>query len=99
MGLLTSLKTLLFGESVDYNSVLENGGLLIDVRTPAEFHSGHAKRSKNIPLSKLSNHIKKLEGKEVVLVCKSGARAAQARNKLMQNGIKAYNAGSWRRMN
>jgi len=95
MGIFSTIKKALFGEPVDYSAILENGGVLIDVRTPSEFNSGHAKGSKNIPLQNLSNQLKKLKGKQVVLVCRSGARAAQAKNTLQNNGITAHNAGSW----
>lgn len=95
MGIFSAIKKALFGETVDYSAILENGGVLIDVRTPSEFNSGHAKGSKNIPLQKLSKQVQQLKGKEVVLVCRSGARAAQAKNKLHQHEITAHNAGSW----
>lgn len=98
MGFLESIKKALGIETVDYSEVLRQGGILIDVRTPTEFKSGHAKGSQNIPLQNLSSKINKLKNKEVVLVCRSGGRAAQAKGLLKQNGIKAYNAGSWRRM-
>ena len=97
MGLFSAIKNALIGEAVDYAAILERGGVLIDVRTAAEFKSGHAKGSKNIPLQNLSaKQIKKLQGKEVILVCKSGARASQAKYQMQRQGIKAYNAGSWR---
>ncbi len=99
MGIFSALKKAIFGESVDYSAILEDGGLLIDVRTPVEFKSGHAKKSKNIPLSNLPNNIQQLKGKKVVLVCKSGIRAAQAKNMLRKQGIEAYNAGSWHSVN
>lgn len=98
MGLFDRLKKAIGIESVDYAEVLAKGAVLIDVRTPSEFRSGHAKGSKNIPLQNLSSQLKKLKGKEVVLVCQSGVRAAQAKSLLKQNEIKAHNAGSWRRM-
>lgn len=98
MGLFDAIKKAMGIESVDYSEIIKNGGVLIDVRTPAEFNSGHAKGSKNMPLQNLSNQIKKLKNKEVVIVCRSGARAAQAKQQLERNGITAYNAGSWRNM-
>lgn len=98
MGLFDAIKKAMGIESVDYSEIIKNGGVLIDVRTPAEFNSGHAKGSKNMPLQNLSNQLKKLKNKEVVIVCRSGARAAQAKQQLERNGITAYNAGSWRNM-
>lgn len=85
----------MFGEPIDYQTILESGGVLIDVRTPNEFSSGHAPISKNIPLPKLSEQVQYLEGKRVVLICRSGVRAAQGKRKLEEYGIKAYNGGAW----
>lgn len=76
---------------------LNNGGLLIDVRTPAEFKQGHAKGSTNIPLQSFQNKIKSLKTKDqpVVLVCRSGNRAESARSMLKAQGIEAINMGAW----
>lgn len=93
--MITQLKEKLFGPKADYNELMKNGAVVIDVRTPQEFRHGHFSRSKNIPLNSLPHKVQTLMGKEVILVCKSGARAAQASNFLKQNGITSYNAGPW----
>ena len=36
---------------VDYAALVKKGALIIDVRTPGEFKSGHIKGSINIPLA------------------------------------------------
>lgn len=95
--MLEGLKKMLGIKTVDYDQLLANGAVLIDVRTPGEFKSGHAKGSKNIPLQNLGGQMKGLKGKEVVIVCQSGMRASQAKSMLAQNGITAHNAGSWTR--
>lgn len=95
MRIFSAIKNALFGEPVDHAAILKNGGVLIDVRTPSEYNSGHAKGSKNIPLLNLSNQLQKLKGKEVILVCRSGARAGQAKGILTKSGITAHNAGAW----
>jgi phage shock protein E len=80
---------------------LAAGAAIIDVRSESEFAGGHVKGSKNIPLNKLSDKlagIKKLN-KPVVCVCASGMRSAQATNFLKQNGVTAYNGGSWHSVN
>ena len=96
------LKNLFGGKSnEEMKAALANGAVIIDVRSEGEFAGGHVKGSKNIPLNKLSdqlNAIKKLN-KEVVCVCASGMRSAQGTNFLNQNGIKAYNGGSWHSLN
>lgn len=92
MGLLSNL---FGGSSANYKELIEEGAVVVDVRTPQEFKSGHVKGSKNIPLQTLSARMSELEGKVVVLVCRSGGRAASARSMLKRNGIVAHNAGAW----
>lgn len=98
MGFLSKLKEIFVGEKVDYKELISNGAIIIDVRTPQEFKSGNAKGSKNFPLQSLSSNVSKLKGKEVVLVCRSGARASQAKSMLTKSGIKAHNAGAWQNL-
>ncbi len=85
------------GPKVDYHELLENGAILIDVRTPAEFSQGNVKGSKNVPLDTINNKVKKIEQlqKPIVLCCRSGMRSGQATAILKRNGIEAYNGGPW----
>ena len=50
MSFFSSLKTKLFGPSVNYTELIENGALVIDVRSPQEFISGHALKKQEHPL-------------------------------------------------
>jgi len=64
--------------------------VVIDVRSAAEFESLHIRGSYNVPLPLLSEHTDELAarlGSRVVLVCQSGARAEQARQRLAKSGI------------
>lgn len=98
MGLLSKLKEALMGPSVDYSELMKEGAVIVDVRTKQEFQQGHAKKSVNIPLTNLSNKVGTLKGKKVILVCRSGGRAGQAKSLLAQNGIEAFNAGPWQKV-
>ena len=89
------IKSALGIPSVDYNELIENGAVLIDVRTPQEFKSGHSRKSKNIPLNDIQKKANSLKGKEVIVVCASGMRSGQAKSILSQQGITAHNGGSW----
>lgn len=63
---------------------------VIDVRTPAEFASGHIDGSHNVPLADLAAHRDELTAPgagPVVLVCQSGHRAATARDRLAGAGL------------
>ena len=63
---------------------------VIDVRTPAEFESAHIRGSYNVPLPLLNEHADELSrrlNEHVVLVCQSGARSSQARDRLAAYGL------------
>ena len=83
---------------VDYQEMIKNGAIVVDVRTVQEFKSGHVPGSKNIPLHTLNSKKKAFKGKDVILVCRSGGRATQAKQLLTKSGINAYNAGAWQNL-
>ncbi|MEV5691611.1 rhodanese-like domain-containing protein [Micromonospora globbae] len=63
---------------------------LLDVRTPAEFETSHIPGSYNVPLDLLKEHRAELRrhlDEDVVLICRSGARAAQAERALAGAGL------------
>jgi rhodanese-related sulfurtransferase len=63
---------------------------LIDVRNPAEFETVHIPGSYNVPLDLLREHRDELRNhldEQVVLVCRSGQRAAQAEHALAGAGL------------
>ena len=95
MGLLSRL---FGGTKVDYSVLIKNGAVVVDVRSPQEFKSGHLKGSKNIPLQKIGNAASKLKSNEVILVCRSGGRAGSAKATLSKHGIVAHNAGAWQNL-
>lgn len=99
MGFIKEIRDMLFGPKVDYKELMEKGAAIIDVRTPAEFKSGHKKGSVNIPLQNIGSKIKNYKNKEVIVVCKSGMRASSAKRMFEQEGIKCYNAGAWQSLN
>jgi rhodanese-related sulfurtransferase len=63
---------------------------LIDVRTPGEFETAHIPGSYNVPLDVLREHrdeIGRHLDHDVVLICRSGQRAAQADETLRTAGL------------
>ncbi|MFF4580675.1 rhodanese-like domain-containing protein [Streptomyces sp. NPDC001389] len=63
---------------------------VLDVRTPGEFRTVHIPGSYNVPLDTLREHRAELLthlDEDVVLVCRSGARAAQAEQALAEAGL------------
>ncbi|KUO95525.1 hypothetical protein ATW55_09520 [Ferroacidibacillus organovorans] len=66
---------------------------IVDVREPSEFKGGHIAKAKNIPLGTLDRMLSELpKDKDVVFVCRSGARSSMAARKAQKSGFKAiYN--------
>ncbi|MFI7430051.1 rhodanese-like domain-containing protein [Micromonospora sp. NPDC049836] len=63
---------------------------LLDVRTPAEFETVHIPGAYNVPLDLLKEHREELRAhldEDVVLICRSGARATQAGQTLAGVGL------------
>ncbi|MDO5654860.1 MAG: rhodanese-like domain-containing protein [Flavobacteriaceae bacterium] len=86
----------LFKKSVDFKQLVQEGALVLDVRTPQEYKAGHIKGSKNIPLQNIKNQLKNLpEDKVIITCCKSGMRSANAKAILSKEGYTVYNGGGW----
>lgn len=63
---------------------------LLDVRTPGEFQTSHIPGAYNVPLDTLREHRGELRrhlDEDVVLICRSGARASQAEQALAEVGL------------
>ena len=89
----------LFGPGVDLSKKMSDGAIIVDVRSPGEYAGGHVKGSKNIPLDKISEKIEAIKkwNKPVITCCASGMRSGSAASILKQNGVEAYNGGSWQK--
>jgi len=80
---------------------LKNGALLIDVRNPAEYSTGHLKGAINVPLQQIDSLIgSQVKDKDQVILlhCQSGMRSGMAKNRLNALGYtRVYNLGSYQR--
>ena len=66
--------------------------MILDVRQPAEFQSGHIPGAKLIPLHELRDRIDELpKDKEILCVCRSGSRSGAAVRQLSNAGYNAIN--------
>ncbi len=84
-------------ESQDLNALMERGAIILDVRTPGEFNTGHVLGSKNIPLDSITASIDELKKMNVPVItcCASGMRSGVVANQLKSVGIESVNGGSW----
>ena len=63
-------------------------GVLIDVRTPAEYREGHIPGVANIPLDELEKRLGEIpKDKKVVLICRTGNRSAHGTKFLRSKGF------------
>ncbi len=65
------------------------GALILDVRTPEEFSSGHVPDAVNIPHDALASRLPELESdrdRPVIVYCERGGRASKATSVLLDAG-------------
>lgn len=59
--------------------LVANGALLLDVRTAAEFKSGHIEGAVNIPVDSLARRLDEVPAeRSIVVYCRSGNRSQRA---------------------
>ena len=91
------IKQLFGGKTIDYKELMAQGAVIVDVRTAAEFKSGHIRGSINLPLQTLSSQLNKIKkDKPVITCCASGMRSASAKSILRNAGFEqVHNGGGW----
>ena len=66
--------------------------LVLDVRQPAEYKSGHIAGTKLIPLHELQDKITQLpKDRPIIAVCRSGSRSGRAARILTEAGYEVEN--------
>ena len=71
--------------------IKKSNPLILDVRTPNEFHNGHIENAKLIPLQQLEERLSEIEdhkNKDILVYCRSGNRSTVASEILIKNGFK-----------
>ena len=74
---------------------INEGGLLIDVRSPIEFNMGALDGAINMPISNFQSLMDEIDDtKPVLLYCRTGARSEAVKNYLVQLGFaQVHNIG------
>ena len=96
--MINAIKNLFgFGAKVDYNELIKQGAVILDVRSKGEYQRGHIKGSINISVDTLSNNLNKLKkDKPIITCCASGMRSASAKSILKSNSFtEVHNGGGW----
>ncbi len=83
----------------DAKTLLDQGALVVDVRTPMEWAEGHAEGSLLMPLQEFGERFRELpRDRPLLMVCRSGARSQTATDFLRQQGYpEVHNLGPWER--
>ncbi len=99
--MLSLLKKLFKSNTADIAQLIKDGAAVIDVRSKAEYASGHVKGSINIPLEQIGNNADKLKKyNHIITCCRSGNRSGMAKRILISKGIQhVTNGGSWQNVN
>jgi rhodanese-related sulfurtransferase len=93
---MSLLKKLFGGTSVDFKTLVKEGAMIIDVRSPAEFNGGHVKGAVNIPLQAIQSSFNKIpKNKVIITCCASGMRSGSAKSLLKAAGYNVHNGGGW----
>lgn len=77
---------------------LQQGAIVVDLRTAYEYDQGHVPRSLNIPIDRIRVSIERIKAynKPVVLVCSAGNHCYEAADILRQAGVpRVFVGGSW----
>lgn len=82
----------------EVDKIVDEGGLLIDVRNPGEREFGSIEGSINIPLNELRNYLDKIPKDRTIYVsCQVGLRGYIASRILKNNGFQVKNVdGGWK---
>lgn len=80
----------------------DQGAVLIDVRESHEYRSGHAPGAKHIALGAIERRFKEIpKERQILVICQSGMRSAQAAKMLATNGYQVVNVSggmaNWQR--
>ena len=79
-------------------NALQNGAIVIDIRTPNEFDRGKVPDSINIPSDRFSINTERLKNmKQPLIICSNSIyESGNAVSKLKKAGIReVYNGGTW----
>ncbi len=76
---------------------IENGAIILDVRTEYEYKTGHIDGSINIPLGTIRERYIELDtNKTYITTCSHGLRSVKVETLLKEKGYKnVFNGGAW----
>jgi len=96
VGLLSGCSKVSDEELAKAHKAVENGAIIVDVRTPQEFQVKHIKGAINLPVEEImKGHLKKLpKDKEIVVYCRTGSRSSASAKVLKEQGWSVYDVAT-----
>lgn len=78
--------------------LLNQGALVLDVRTVAEYRAGHGRNSHNCPVGRIEVFLNSHSPNDgpIVTCCATGARSGKAARILQSHGFTVANGGNWK---
>lgn len=85
------------GDTELIEEYINKDAIVIDVRTPQEFHAGNVPESILIGMHEIAQSVEKIKAYNapIILVCLTGSRASSAKRFLKQYDIDVINGGYW----
>ena len=97
--MINTLKKLFgLGSKIDYEALVKQGAIILDVRSAGEYKRGYIKSSINISVDTLNENLNTLKDKNqpIITCCASGMRSASAKKILISEGYtQVFNGGGW----
>ena len=85
-----------FVPKAEASAMLDRGGLVLDVRSHAEWNAEHCDASLLMPVDELEARLGELpKDAPILVVCAVGGRAKQVADFLKARGYDAHNLGAW----
>ncbi len=92
MGFVDMFAKLPSVDAATARDMVRDGAVLLDVRESSKWNAGHAPQAAHLPVGRISEASKKVkQGKQVVVVCRSGNRSRSATKALISMGYDALN--------
>jgi len=77
------------------HAAVDNGAVIVDVRTPKEYAEKHVSRALNIPIEEMAKTLGRVPREKVLVVyCASGNRSGHATKLLRQNGWEVFDVAT-----
>jgi len=96
LGLFSGCSKVSDEELAKAHKAVENGAIIVDVRTPGEFNAKHIKGAINLPVQEImKGNLQKLpKDKEIVVYCRTGSRSSASAKVLREKGWSVYDVAT-----